>query len=76
LHWRIFAGQPVLSAHFSSCSPAATKRRQIRFAFSSPGGRVQISADGGLQPRWRSDGKEIFFISPDHRLIVVLVNPI
>ena len=24
-----------------------------------------ISRDGGMKPRWRGDGKELFFLSPD-----------
>ena len=29
------------------------------------GGKRQISADGGSQPRWSRDGKEIFFVGPE-----------
>jgi Tol biopolymer transport system component len=29
---------------------------------SAAGGRWQITKDGGFQPRWRRDGKEIFFL--------------
>jgi hypothetical protein len=42
--------------------------------FSSPGGRVQISPNGGYEPRWRSDGREIFCLSPDGRLTGVEVR--
>jgi len=27
------------------------------------GGKLQVSRDGGLEPRWRGDGKEIFYVS-------------
>jgi eukaryotic-like serine/threonine-protein kinase len=37
-------------------------------------GRWPISAGGGYQPRWRSDGKELFYISPDSRVKSVEVN--
>ncbi|MEX2270227.1 MAG: protein kinase [Vicinamibacterales bacterium] len=30
--------------------------------FPARGGRTQISADGGAQPRWRADGRELFYI--------------
>jgi eukaryotic-like serine/threonine-protein kinase len=33
------------------------------------GGRVQISAGAGAQARWRGDGKEIFFIGPDKKMM-------
>jgi hypothetical protein len=29
--------------------------------FPGPGGKRQISSGGGQYPRWRSDGKEIFY---------------
>jgi serine/threonine protein kinase/Tol biopolymer transport system component len=32
-------------------------------AFSGTGGRWQVSTQGGAQPRWRRDGKELFFVS-------------
>jgi hypothetical protein len=33
--------------------------------FPGPGGKRQISTAGGLSPRWRQDGKEIFYMEPD-----------
>ena len=33
-----------------------------------------VSKDGGTQPRWSHDGKEIFFIGPDSKLMAVDVN--
>jgi hypothetical protein len=30
--------------------------------FPEGGGRVQVSANGGSQPWWRSDGNELFFV--------------
>jgi Tol biopolymer transport system component/DNA-binding winged helix-turn-helix (wHTH) protein len=43
-------------------------------AFPGPGGKYQISTDGGQQPRWRRDGKELFFLSRDRRLMAVSVK--
>jgi eukaryotic-like serine/threonine-protein kinase len=37
-------------------------------------GRFQISNAGGTQPVWRSDGKEIFYISLDGRMMAVGVE--
>jgi eukaryotic-like serine/threonine-protein kinase len=31
--------------------------------FPGPGGKRQVSANGGLYPRWRKDGKELFFVA-------------
>lgn len=36
--------------------------------------KYQISTDGGQQPRWRHDGKELFYLSPDRKLMAVSVN--
>jgi hypothetical protein len=38
------------------------------------GDRVRISTDGGVQPRWRADGKELFYIDADNRLMAVPVD--
>jgi eukaryotic-like serine/threonine-protein kinase len=36
--------------------------------FPGPRGKWQISSNGGLYPRWRRDGKAIFYWTPDHML--------
>jgi Tol biopolymer transport system component len=35
---------------------------------SVEGGTWQVSREGGVQPRWSRDGKELYFISPDGSL--------
>ncbi len=42
--------------------------------FRRPGERVRVSPDGGSQPRWRGDGKELFYLSPDGPLMAVDVR--
>jgi Tol biopolymer transport system component len=37
-------------------------------------GKWQVSRQGGSQARWRSDGKELFYLSTDRRLISVPVR--
>ena len=39
--------------------------------FPGPGGQWQVSNAGGTQPRWRSDGTELFYVTPDGRLMAV-----
>ena len=39
--------------------------------FPPSGGKWQISTGGGGQPRWRSDGKELFYIASDRSLMAV-----
>src|SRR5450432_931163 len=41
-----------------------------------PGGgsKIQISRDGGNQPRWRRDGKELFYVSLDGKMMAADVG--
>ena len=40
-----------------------------------PAGRkVQVSGEGGVQVRWRRDGRELFFLAPDNRLMAVPIQ--
>lgn len=45
------------------------------FGEGRPAGRWQISTDGGTQPMWRPDGKELYFVAPDSALYAVAVTP-
>ena len=42
--------------------------------FPGPGDRVQVSTDGGAQVRWRRDGKELFYMALDGRLMAVALK--
>jgi Tol biopolymer transport system component len=42
-------------------------------AFPTPGGRFQISAGGGSNPKWRADGKELFYLDSANKLMAVPV---
>jgi len=46
----------------------------IPFPPSSNGGKWLVSRGGGVQPRWRRNGKELFYISPDSKMMSVEVN--
>ncbi|HEX6159507.1 MAG TPA: protein kinase, partial [Thermoanaerobaculia bacterium] len=39
--------------------------------YPATGAKWQVSTSGGEQPRWRRDGKELFYIAPDRRLMSV-----
>ena len=41
---------------------------------SSEGSKMRISVDGGDQPRWRRDGKELFYVSLDGKLMATDVS--
>jgi len=38
-------------------------------AFPKPAGRLQVSQAGGRLPTWRTDGKELYYLDPDGKLI-------
>jgi hypothetical protein len=40
-------------------------------AFPGPGDRTPISTGGGTYPQWSSDGHELFYVSPDNKLMAV-----
>ena len=42
--------------------------------FPATGRRARISRDGGSQARWRRDGRELYFLSPDRELMAVAVE--
>ena len=43
--------------------------------FPASGGKWQISTSGGRQPWWRSDGRELYYLSADGKLMAVEVKP-
>jgi Tol biopolymer transport system component len=50
-------------------------RREIYVRpFPGPGSQKRVSEGGGIQPRWRSDGKELFYIRSDNQLIAVPID--
>jgi len=57
-----------------------SSRSEIYVApFPGPGGKWQISTSGGLEPFWRRDGREIYFLTGEggnttHRLMAVDVT--
>jgi hypothetical protein len=42
--------------------------------FPGPGGKRQVSTNGGTQARWRKDGKELFYIGLDTKLMAVPIS--
>ena len=42
--------------------------------FPGPGGKFQISSNGGVQPRWNKTGKEIFYMSLDSKMMAAPVK--
>jgi len=40
-------------------------------SFKSPGGRIRVSTNGASQPRWRADGRELFYRALDGAMMSV-----
>jgi Tol biopolymer transport system component len=43
-------------------------------AAAAPTGQWQVSTAGGLYPRWRADGKELYYIAPDGHLMAAPIT--
>jgi serine/threonine protein kinase len=41
--------------------------------FPGAGSKVRVSTNGGMQVRWRRDGRELFYIAPDNGLMSVSI---
>jgi Tol biopolymer transport system component len=44
-------------------------------SFPAPAGKRQISKDGAIAPRWRGDGKELYYYATDGRIMAAPVRP-
>jgi hypothetical protein len=49
----------------------ATNPKSLSNRIPPGAGKYRISADGGVQPRWRKDGQELFYIAGDGKLMAV-----
>ncbi len=43
-------------------------------SFPDAGGKWQVSTAGGAAPRWRADGKELYFLAPDATMMAAPVT--
>jgi Tol biopolymer transport system component len=49
------------------------RREIVVQAFPASSAPVHISTSGGVAPRWSADGKEIYFVAPDGKMMAVPV---
>jgi Tol biopolymer transport system component len=42
--------------------------------FPSGTGKWQVSSAGGQEPKWRQDGKELFYVSPEGKMMAATVK--
>jgi eukaryotic-like serine/threonine-protein kinase len=63
------------SGHLLSYQTDDSGRNKV-FVMPYPdsGSRWEISPDGGAQPVWRGDGKELFYVAPDNTIMAVDVR--
>lgn len=85
--WRLGAPdfEPLVQSQYSESSPAfspdgrwvaydsnSSGRREVYvLPFGRPGEPVRISDAGGFAPRWREDGRELFFLDPARQIMAV-----
>jgi eukaryotic-like serine/threonine-protein kinase len=56
------------------CSNESGEYRVYVVPFPGPGGKWQVSRGDGRGPLWRRDGKELFYLSADNKLLAVPVD--
>jgi Tol biopolymer transport system component len=59
---------------YSSNESGVSEIYVIPFPPSPNGGKWIVSQGGGVQPRWRRDGRELFYISPDSKMMAAEVS--
>ena len=70
-----FHGRLSPDAHWIAYASIESGRPEVYVqSFPPAGGKWQVSTDGGAQPRWRRDGKELYFMSPDRKIMAVDVK--
>ncbi len=68
-------GQRSPDSHWMAFTSDRSGRREVYVRPFPPGeGEWTISIAGGEQPRWRGDGRELFFVAADEKMMVVQVN--
>ena len=56
------------------CSPESGRSEVFLTSFPEPGERIRVSVSGGSRPRWKRDGREIYFLSADNEMIATPVR--
>jgi len=56
------------------CSNESGDYKVYVVPFPDPGGKWQVSPGGGCGPRWRRDGKELFYLSSDSKMMAAEVK--
>lgn len=66
---------PEPDPHWVAYQSDETGRSEIHVAsFPEPRRRLQVTSDGGSSPAWGPDGRELFYVSADEKLMVVTMQ--
>jgi serine/threonine protein kinase len=70
-----FQGQLSPDSQWMAYTSDKTGQREVYVvAFPTGEGETRLSIAGGEQPRWRGDGKELFFVGADGKIMAVAVK--
>ncbi len=70
-----FSAQVSPDGRWLAYSTFKAQRSEIYVtSYPNPHAQILFSTDGGNFPRWRDDSKELFYVSPDQRLMAVEVK--
>jgi serine/threonine-protein kinase len=70
---RYAQGSPKISPdgrHLAYCTNESGRPQVYVRAFPGPGPVVQVSSEGGTDPVWRRDGRELFYRNGDSMMVV------
>jgi Tol biopolymer transport system component len=68
-------GQLSPDGHWLAYETNESGRFEIRVvSFADPADQRTVSTNGGTQPRWRPDGKELYFVATDGELMAVPIT--
>jgi Tol biopolymer transport system component len=56
------------------CSPESGRSEVYLTSFPEPAERIRVSVSGGSRPRWKRDGREIYFVSAGNEIIATPVR--
>jgi Tol biopolymer transport system component len=61
--------------HWLAYTSDESKRNEIYVqSFPTPGGKWQVSTNGGERSVWSRDGKELYFVSPDGKMMAAEIK--
>jgi hypothetical protein len=67
-------GQPSPDGRWIAYVSNESGRYNVYVRSLSGEGKWPVTAAGGLEPKWRGDGKELFYLASDRSLMAVTVN--